>query len=338
MKFNIWLIIFALSSTCAILINKHVLWELRFTYPTIFQSWQMFVASFFLISFHLIGYVQLESLSKGALISWLPAVIFFTISIYSGSKGLARLPVPVFSIIQQKLTYFGLQLINVWRSNNKRCSLFHIVTITESIVFVFIIMTFNTELQLLDYKWLLIHCSSMFFYSFHALCLVKKPIADINKMTINSSASIVILLLFGYASGETITVFEFQYLYHGHFHLACVGSGVFGTFIMISYCHLCHHVTPSSVRYYNVFVMMFVSVISLFIFPATVLSSQLLGIIFIGFLLIVAELYYQLVYLETGVSSSVAGKDQLLRLPSPLDDSRFITQISMSLFSSPTTV
>ena len=328
-KFNFWLILFAASSCSAILVNKYVLWMLQFTYPTIYQSWQMFVAAFLLLSLYYIGFVQLEVVTKSTILSWIPAIILFTISIYSGSKALAKLPVPIFCFIQQKLFICAIQMINVWKG--KRVSLFSVWTISESVSCVLIVLIYDDKFTMTNYQWVFIHCFSVFAYSFYALCVVHKQIKEIDKMVINSTCSILLLLLSGLLSGETISVLQFQHLYKSHFHFACICSGVCGTIIMISYCKLCQHVSILWVRFYNVFVMLFVSIISLFVFQ-TVLSFHLLSIILIGFIIIIGQLYYQLIYLESGnVKSDVVNKLEIFEE----DGRKLMNQISITLFSSP---
>lgn len=86
-----------LIGTC-LFMNKYVLSTLGFRYPTIFQGWQMLVG--FIIFRILIclykSSFSVISLDRSGFISLLPAFLFFTTSIISGSKALSSIPVPIF--------------------------------------------------------------------------------------------------------------------------------------------------------------------------------------------------------------------------------------------------
>nr|KAG5694417.1 hypothetical protein BaRGS_017450 [Batillaria attramentaria] len=74
-------------------VNKYVLSVLRFTYPTIFQGWQTLVGVVVLKM--LIAAGQVEPLLKGMgrqdVAPWIPGMMMFLVSIYSGSRALANL-------------------------------------------------------------------------------------------------------------------------------------------------------------------------------------------------------------------------------------------------------
>ncbi|XP_068706020.1 UDP-N-acetylglucosamine transporter TMEM241 homolog isoform X2 [Montipora foliosa] len=82
-------------------VNKHVLSNLHFTYPTVFQSWQTGSSALALLSMSTLGFTDLNivSVNRSVLRSWLPASVLFSATIYSGSVALSRLPVPVFCAI-----------------------------------------------------------------------------------------------------------------------------------------------------------------------------------------------------------------------------------------------
>ncbi|XP_074608396.1 UDP-N-acetylglucosamine transporter TMEM241 homolog isoform X2 [Acropora palmata] len=92
---------FCCFAVITIFVNKHVLSNLHFTYPTIFQSWQTGTAALVILSMSTLGYTNLNvmSVNRTVLVSWLPASVLFSAMIYSGSVALSRLPVPVFCAI-----------------------------------------------------------------------------------------------------------------------------------------------------------------------------------------------------------------------------------------------
>ncbi|KAL5013231.1 hypothetical protein ScPMuIL_007501 [Solemya velum] len=92
-------ILFCMLFLATNFVNKYVLSILEFKYPTIFQGWQTFVGFItlrILISSHYIDPVLTQQRAKYEVAAWLPGMFFFVISIYSGSRALANLPIPVF--------------------------------------------------------------------------------------------------------------------------------------------------------------------------------------------------------------------------------------------------
>ncbi|XP_012939671.1 transmembrane protein 241 [Aplysia californica] len=88
--------------------NKYVLSVLKFTYPTIFQGWQTFVGVVMfralLSTGHIDGLLHGKEWHECAL--WLPGMMCFLLSIYSGSRALANLPIPVFFVMQNIVLVF----------------------------------------------------------------------------------------------------------------------------------------------------------------------------------------------------------------------------------------
>lgn len=90
-------LIYSVLYAVTILCNKYILSSLGFHYPTLFQSWQTFVGICLMWLFsdvHLWEFVPLETLS------WIPAMLLYVGTIYSGSISLSQLPIPVFLICQ----------------------------------------------------------------------------------------------------------------------------------------------------------------------------------------------------------------------------------------------
>ncbi|XP_013359147.1 PREDICTED: transmembrane protein 241 isoform X8 [Chinchilla lanigera] len=81
------------------LTNKYVLSVLKFTYPTLFQGWQVLVGGLLLHLSWRRGWVEMHGGSRSDVLTWLPASMLFVGIIYAGSRALSRLPVPVFLIL-----------------------------------------------------------------------------------------------------------------------------------------------------------------------------------------------------------------------------------------------
>lgn len=255
--------LFSCSTVAAILVNKHVLWQLKFTYPTIFQSIQMACCSLCIISANVLGYVEISRLKPLIFVKWLPAVLFFTISIYTGSKSLAILPIPVFALTQQNLTYGFLQIFLIYKQRKlpKTIALSFLILCS---IFVLIVLVIGDHVY--QYGWMLLHCTSNGCYSYFVLYIYHSEMKEMDKMVLNSSCSIILLILFGVITGEVQSVLQFQYIWNYSFHFACLCSGTFGTIIIVSYGNLCQVFSIFAVRFINSLVMLFVSVLSLFIY------------------------------------------------------------------------
>ena len=189
----------------------------------------------------------------------------------------------------------------------RRVRLFHTLAIVESLLTVWFILIYDVQYSWRTWKWLFTHAGCVFLYSFYASCALDKPLREVDKMAMNALCSVLFLLLFGHTSGETLSVLQFEHLYRGHFHFSCCCSGVFGTLIMISYCKLCSQVGVQMVRFYNIFVMLFVSSVSLFVFP-TFMSPFLFCIILVGYMTQTVEMYYQIHYLDAPTGTKGTGK------------------------------
>uniref|UniRef100_A0A4W3H801 Uncharacterized protein n=1 Tax=Callorhinchus milii TaxID=7868 RepID=A0A4W3H801_CALMI len=64
----------------------YILSVLKFTYPTLFQGWQMLVGGLLLQVSWKLGWVDMKSN-----ISWFPGAVLFVGMIYAGSRALSKL-------------------------------------------------------------------------------------------------------------------------------------------------------------------------------------------------------------------------------------------------------
>lgn len=287
MKGITWLLCFACSSCIAILVNKYVLWKMKFTYPTIFQSWQMCFASFLLFSSHILGYMPSKALNKIIMVSWFPATVLFSLIIYSGSVSLARLPVPLFAVVQQAVLQNMSLLLKIHknkRNQHFKSSLFLYLLFLLNGTFLFgTLLTFNQNIFGFRLKWMVIHCFASCSYSYFAMRHHHLDLKEYDKLLINSLTSIFLLLTIGIGTGETTIVFDFPYLYNQQFMTVCMCSGIFGAVVMISYCNLCHEYHLDKVRYFNTIIMFSVSLLSLMVYKSDEFTAELLFLILLTF-------------------------------------------------------
>ncbi|KAM7370096.1 hypothetical protein PAMP_011377 [Pampus punctatissimus] len=80
--------------------NKFVLSVLKFTYPTLFQGWQTFIAAVLLLLSGKLGLVEMSRITGSAALSWFPGSLLFVGNIYAGSRALSRIDIPVFFTLQ----------------------------------------------------------------------------------------------------------------------------------------------------------------------------------------------------------------------------------------------
>ena len=280
------LLCFGGSSCLAILVNKYVLWHMKFTYPTIFQSWQMCFASFLLFSFHLLGYLPSKALKKYIMLKWFPGTVLFSLIIYSGSVSLARLPVPLFAVIQQSVLQNMSLLMTILNRKQNKLKNIEVVLFLLNGSFLFgIFIVFNKNLFGDRLKWMVIHCSASCSYSYFASRNHHLELKEYDKLMINSMTSIILLLSVGVVTGETQIVFDFPLLYAKEFMTACMCSGIFGAIVMISYCYLCNEYKLERVRYFNTLVMLSASILSILVYGNNEFSSTLSFMILMTFLL-----------------------------------------------------
>jgi len=281
-KGNLWLVLFTVSSTVSVLVNKYVLWQLKFTFPTIFQSWQMCFASFLLYSCHLIGCLSYSKALTGAVVKrWLPAIVLFSLSIYSGSISLARLPIPIFCFMQQGVLQSMSFIIRLkYHSFN---SMLIRDTAYASVIILCLLATVGFIGNLtFNFGWMIVHCAVGCGYSYFALKTRHLGLQEFDKLLINSVFSIVLLLLIGVSTGESTFVFEFPYLYNNVFILACTCSGVFGAATMISYSRLCRDSTIEKVRFFYTIIMAGVSLASFVCFDNNEITTKQMFVIYLG--------------------------------------------------------
>lgn len=279
---NSWLALFAISSTGAILVNKYVLWQLKFTYPTIFQSWQMCFASFLLFSSHLMGCLSSSKALNGAVVKpWFPAIILFSVSIYSGSISLARLPIPIFCFIQQGVLQSMAFIMRFEYHTFNSMLIREIGHVTLIVLCLFVTVCLNDN-PTFYFTWMVVHCSVGCGYSYFASRTRHLGLEEFDKLLMNSVFSIILLLTIGISTGETTIVFEFPFLYDNIFILACTFSGVFGAVVMISYSRLCRDSTIEKVRFFYTIIVTGVSAISFFSFGNNEMTANQTFVIYLG--------------------------------------------------------
>ncbi|XP_074608398.1 UDP-N-acetylglucosamine transporter TMEM241 homolog isoform X4 [Acropora palmata] len=294
---------FCCFAVITIFVNKHVLSNLHFTYPTIFQSWQTGTAALVILSMSTLGYTNLNvmSVNRTVLVSWLPASVLFSAMIYSGSVALSRLPVPVFcaihyiSIIVQillesllfkkKSEYPWIVQVTGANQNARKLlstdldlpinSQFSLIVTALAVVMV---AATDTQFDQIGYKWMMIHCTFSAAYVLYGNSLRKNSLSDLNKMFCNAVTSVILLMTISVTTGELFRLIEFPYLYSSSFHLWCMTSGLCGTALSVCHGFLLGTDLSHSIAKITSFNRVAISLLSLFIFDMSPSANMAVSI------------------------------------------------------------
>lgn len=232
-----------------------------------------------LLALNALGYIELTFLpvTSPTLASWLPASVLFSGMIYSGSVALSRLLVPVFCgmCYLQNLLVALLEsfILKKEPSTNSQFSLIFTAIATVSVA--------GTDVQFdqMGYKWLMIHCGLSAIYVYYGKFQYKKSLSDLDKLFYNAFVSVIVLMAISVLTGELYKIIEFPFLYSTHFHLGCVGSGVFGAALGLLKVSLLNTEVFFSLGIIDSLNKVAVSFLSLFIFDITLDINMAVSII-----------------------------------------------------------
>ncbi|XP_060066142.1 transmembrane protein 241-like [Ylistrum balloti] len=259
-------------------VNKYVLSVLEFKYPTIFQGWQTFVGFLVIrmgvVTKHLPSMLTDKETIRRRAVMWIPGMMLFVSVIYSGSKALANLSLPVFLSLQNLVTV--INCTTQMAISRKLMSLFSylmlMLVITSSIG------TINTDPQFSadGYFWMCIHiiCTgALQIYS--KLTKGRLKISSHEKLYCNYIYSMVLLAPCSYLIGDALDAIKFPYLYFSKFYIGCIFSGVFGVLLNLYTIRL-QEAYLESIEFVRIqgFAKMVSSVISLQFFDITVTQSH----------------------------------------------------------------
>ncbi|XP_074608399.1 UDP-N-acetylglucosamine transporter TMEM241 homolog isoform X5 [Acropora palmata] len=269
---------FCCFAVITIFVNKHVLSNLHFTYPTIFQSWQTGTAALVILSMSTLGYTNLNvmSVNRTVLVSWLPASVLFSAMIYSGSVALSRLPVPVFCAIHYISIIVQILLESLlFKKDLPINSQFSLIVTALAVVMV---AATDTQFDQIGYKWMMIHCTFSAAYVLYGNSLRKNSLSDLNKMFCNAVTSVILLMTISVTTGELFRLIEFPYLYSSSFHLWCMTSGLCGTALSVCHGFLLGTDLSHSIAKITSFNRVAISLLSLFIFDMSPSANMAVSI------------------------------------------------------------
>ncbi|XP_061452931.1 transmembrane protein 241 isoform X2 [Rhineura floridana] len=205
--------------------NKYVLSVLKFTYPTLFQGWQTLVGGFFLHISWKIGWIEINSSSRSEVLSWLPASALFVGIIYSGSRALSRLPIPIFLTLHNAADVITC---GVKTFLQKETSILKISRVLFLLVAAGCLPLYDSQFDADGYFWALVHLLCVGAYKVYQKLWRPNSLSDSEQQYINYAFSVVMLALASHPTGDLFSALEFQFLYFYSFHSSCFASGLLG--------------------------------------------------------------------------------------------------------------
>ncbi|XP_044280032.1 transmembrane protein 241 isoform X2 [Varanus komodoensis] len=251
--------------------NKYVLSVLKFTYPTLFQGWQTLVGGFLLHVSWKIGWVEIGSSSRSEVLSWLPASALFVGIIYSGSRALSRLPIPIFLTLHnaaEVITYGIETFVLKETSAPKICRVLMLLVASGCLPF------FDPQFDTDGYFWALIHLLCVGAYKvFHKLWRPSSLSAS-EQQYINYAFSVAILAFASHPTvhslGDFFSALEFPFLYFYSFHSSCLASGLLGFLVTLHTMKLKGNSSSGQYVTWNFLAKVITASLSLFCFEITV--------------------------------------------------------------------
>ncbi|BFZ11258.1 hypothetical protein BsWGS_14296 [Bradybaena similaris] len=233
-------VVFMLTSLFCVLFisthfaNKYVLSELRFTYPTIFQGWQTLVGVIMFKALISTGHV--ETLLQGKewhdCALWLPGMMSFLISIYSGSRALASLPIPVFFVIQNLTLIFKATYDLVF--HREMLSVYSYLMLMLSVCSAVAVAKTDPQYDSDGYFWMCVHVVSLGIFDIYtSLMKGRLKLKATERLFCCYFYSVLVLAPCSYFLGDALEATNFPYLYFTKFYLGCILSGVLGMLLNI---------------------------------------------------------------------------------------------------------
>ncbi|KAJ8276947.1 hypothetical protein GJAV_G00069690 [Gymnothorax javanicus] len=223
--------------------NKYVLSILKFTFPTLFQGWQIFIGGLLLLVSGKLGLVEITSFPRSASLAWFPGSLLFTGTIYAGSRALSSLPIPFFFTLHNAsefVTILALKLTQ--RERTSGIKLFSVCLLMLSAVSLpFSDPQFNPS----GYTWAVVHLSCVGGYR---VLQKSSHLSDLEQQYLNYFFSILLLAFAAHPSGDLFGALEFPFLHSHRFHGGCCASALLGFFLLLSTFQLKKTLPPGNCR------------------------------------------------------------------------------------------
>ncbi|XP_022331474.2 UDP-N-acetylglucosamine transporter TMEM241 homolog isoform X2 [Crassostrea virginica] len=238
--------IYALLFVLTNFVNKYVLSVLEFKYPTVFQGWQTLVGFVVLRVLVITKHVpaMLTDTNRSDWVRWIPGMMLFAGSVYSGSKALANLPMPVFFALQNlsSVIICGVQMVvtQTLIVYDRPLMYFELtsfftycmmmLTVISSVIIIHSDPQFNQQ----GYIWVGLHIiftAGLQLYT--KFSTEKLKTSSLEKLYCNYVYCIILFAPSSYLIGDALEAASFPYLYFSKFWFGCILSGVFGVLLSL---------------------------------------------------------------------------------------------------------
>ena len=164
---------------------------------------------------------------------WLPGMMCFLISIYSGSKGLARLPIPVFFVMQNIVLVFKATAELVF--HRQRTSLYSYLMLMFSLISAIAVAKTDPQFEPEGYFWMSVHIISIGVFEIYTNMLKGRlKLKATERLFCCYFYSVIVLTPCSYFLGDALEAVKFPYLYFAQFYVGCILSGVLGMLMNLS--------------------------------------------------------------------------------------------------------
>eukprot|EP00730_Choanoeca_flexa_P012503 TRINITY_DN4336_c0_g1_i1.p1 TRINITY_DN4336_c0_g1~~TRINITY_DN4336_c0_g1_i1.p1 ORF type:complete len:320 (+),score=61.25 TRINITY_DN4336_c0_g1_i1:140-1099(+) len=227
------IIAYCLSSMSMIYTNKLVLSTYGFPYAATLLLFQSSVAVGCLVLLSAFSFIKLEPFSFETAKKWSPVTIFFGLMLYTGSKTITYLSIPVLTVFKNMTNLFIA--FGDWY--------FFGQTVTPGIIFSFGMMTLGSilvgftdlEFNLRGYVWMCCNCLAQTGYVLYMRqAKTTTKLSEWGMSFYNNLLCIVLMALAAVFSGELEQVADYPLLTSTGFLVAMVFGGVIGTGLSLS--------------------------------------------------------------------------------------------------------
>ncbi|XP_072460486.1 UDP-N-acetylglucosamine transporter TMEM241 [Notamacropus eugenii] len=214
------------------LTNKYVLSVLKFTFPTLFQGWQTLIGGLLLHISWKLGWVEINSNSRYAILAFLLFSQLFISFISIGSFCLSRLSIPVFFTLHNAseviVCLYQKCISKELTAPAKIWSAVFLLVATGCLPF------YDSQFDPVGYFWAAIHLFCVGCYKILHKAQKSSVLSDIDQQYLNYIFSMVLLAFASHPTGDLFRALEFPFLYFYRFHTSCCASGFLGFFLMLS--------------------------------------------------------------------------------------------------------
>uniref|UniRef100_A0A6J0T5F7 UDP-N-acetylglucosamine transporter TMEM241 isoform X1 n=1 Tax=Pogona vitticeps TaxID=103695 RepID=A0A6J0T5F7_9SAUR len=219
-------LVFCLFYLASYFTNKYVLSVLKFTYPTLFQGWQTLVGGCLLHISWKIGWVEISSISRSEVLSWLPASALYVGIIYSGSRALSRLPIPIFLTLHNaaEILTYGIEAF----VQKEEISALKICRVLILLVASGCLPIHDPQFETYGYFWALVHLLCVGAYKAYHKTWKPSSLSISEEQYINYAFSVMMLAFASHPTGDLFSALEFPFLFFYSFHGSCFASGILG--------------------------------------------------------------------------------------------------------------